>query len=99
MGLPIGYILKAGKELIKAGKDKKKVEQIKKSIESRLQAFSEGRIGARDLKKKGGSVKAKKLKKLTPKQKKLASMTPPRNKITRGDIIAIAKKNKGKKRK
>ena len=96
MGIPIGYILKAGKELIKAGKDKKKVDEIKKSVMGKLQAFSEGRVSGRALKKKGGSVKAKKL---TPKQKKLAAMTPPRNKITRGDIIAIAKKNKGKKKK
>ena len=41
----------------------------------------------------------KKTKKLTQRQKKLAAMTPPRNKITRGDIIAIAKKNKNKKKK
>ena len=37
-------------------------------------------------------------KKLSPKQKKLASLTPPYNKITRGDIIKGATKNKvGKK--
>jgi|TARA_R100001086_G_scaffold232150_1_gene153238 hypothetical protein len=85
-------VMQGARALAKAGKDKKKVDEVKKSIESKFQAMNEGRIG----KKKGGSVKAKKL---TPKQKKLAAMTPPRNKITRGDIIAIAKKNKGKKRK
>ena len=31
-------------------------------------------------------------KKLTPRQKKLAAMRAPKNKITRGDVIAAAKK-------
>lgn len=33
-------------------------------------------------------------KKMTPKQKKLAAIAPPRNKITRKDLITIAKRNK-----
>jgi hypothetical protein len=33
----------------------------------------------------------------TPKQKKLAAMYGNKNKITRGDIIAAAKKKSGKK--
>ena len=31
-------------------------------------------------------------KKMTPRQKKLAAMRAPKNKITRGDVIAAAKK-------
>ena len=33
-------------------------------------------------------------KKLTPRQKKLAAMRAPKNKITRGDVIAAARKKK-----
>jgi len=39
----------------------------------------------------GGSVK----KKMTKKNKKLAAMYGDKKKITRGDIITAAKKNKG----
>ena len=42
--------------------------------------------------------KPAKKKPMTPRQKRLAAMTPPRDKITRGDVIAGAKKSKkGKK--
>ena len=40
----------------------------------------------------GKKKPAKKKKQMTPREKKLAAMTPPRDKITRGDVIAGAKK-------
>ena len=39
-----------------------------------------------------GKKKPAKKKPMTPGQKRLAAMTPPRDKITRGDVIAGAKK-------
>ena len=38
-------------------------------------------------------------KKMTPAQKKLAAMRKPKNKITRGDVIAAAKKKAKAKKK
>ena len=40
---------------------------------------------------------AKKKKPMTARQKQLAAMTAPKNKITRGDVIAAAKKKKRSK--
>ena len=41
-------------------------------------------------------LKGKKNKLAKPKNKKLAAMYGNKNKITRGDIITAAKKNKGR---
>lgn len=38
-------------------------------------------------------------KKMTARQKKLAAFTKPKNKITRGDVIAAAKKKAKAKKK
>ena len=46
-----------------------------------------------------GKKKSAKKKPMTARQKRLAAMTPPKDKITRGDVIAGAKKrNKSKRR-